>query len=159
MNNMFDACFATSADEAWVVLAGRAPAVRADRDVAQRAVAHDVLGVAAEAVPVAGDGRPARREPTVDVAVGSVGDVLGLAEVDGLWIVHAVVRIVADGLHVVLLALLDHEGGVLARARGQCQLEEGVVVSVRREAESGSEGARRVACAVATRYRGQRDTK
>merc|ERR1711881_808669 len=102
------------AHEARIVLARVTPRVRVDRDVAESIVAVGTVGVRAERVPVVFDVREAARHVVVVVAVWPVRNVVGLTDVDRSGIVPAVVTVVADGLHAVLLAHLDHTVGVRA---------------------------------------------
>ena len=104
-----------AAHEARVVASRALPRVRVGRQVAEGVAATlDLGGVVAEASPVFGDVGPAGREPTVDAAVARVRDVGMLANVQRLLIVLAVAWVLADRLHRVSLAALDHQVGVLA---------------------------------------------
>lgn len=81
-------------------------------------VAVRVGSVHTETLPVALYGGEAGWHVVVVQTVRFVRDVMGLANVERVWVCLAVVSVVADGLHTILSALHDHQLGVGSTAFG-----------------------------------------
>jgi hypothetical protein len=61
---------------------------------------------------------PSRREVGIDISVGFVGDVLGIADVDRPGISLAVTMVVTQRLHVNCVARVDHYSVIVIKVAG-----------------------------------------
>ena len=87
--------------------------------VAQCVVAVRLRCVGAEAIPFLLNLVPATGEVAIVGTVATMRDVVVLSHVDGLVVSTTVALVVTHGLHVVLLACLDHD----IREGARCGLE------------------------------------